>query len=115
MRESHDMIGYQWTVYHKQSTCESDDILATDITDKPEKAKAFVETTLAEGDHMAWGLLLRIALDPWSSFRRSSQTANWPATGEIQVCQRGSGGGFSWGPFCPCHGARVQPIPNLET
>jgi hypothetical protein len=101
MDESHDMIGYQWTVYHRHSAHESDGILAAGITDKSDKAKSLVETILTEVDHAAWGLLLRIAMDPWSSFGRPSQTADWPPAGEVQVCRRATSGGFRWGPLFP--------------
>jgi hypothetical protein len=40
MQESHNMIGYQWTVYHRHSAYESDGILATGITDNSDKAKS---------------------------------------------------------------------------
>jgi hypothetical protein len=101
MHESPSMIGYQWTVYHRHSGYESDGILATGITDNPDKAKSLVEMTLAEVDDAAWGLLLRVALDSRSSFLRASQTADWPPAGEVQVCRRATDGGFRWGPLFP--------------
>jgi hypothetical protein len=108
------MIGYEWTVYEKRSTCETEGILATGITDKPEKAKSLVETTLTEAGHATWGLLLRVAMDPWSSFCRSSQTADWPSSGEIGVCRRASDGGFCWMPLCPRSDAGIRPFPEME-
>jgi len=101
------MIGYQWTVYHRHSGYESDGILATGMTDKPDKAKSLVEMILGEHDHAAWGSLLRVAMDAWSSSSRTNQTADWPPAGEIQVCRRASGGCFRWAPLYPRDGVEV--------
>jgi hypothetical protein len=108
MHETHAMIGYQWTVYHRHSSHESDGILASGITDDPGKAKSLVEMILAEVEQAAWGLLLRVALDSLSSFLRPTQTATWPPAGEVQVCRRAGDGSFHWGPLFPNDWAEAQ-------
>jgi hypothetical protein len=109
-----DMIGYQWTLYSKQSAYESDSILAAGITDNSEEVKSLVEVVLAEAGHAAWGLLLRVAMDSWSSFQRASQTANWPSAGEIWVCKRASDGSFQWGLLFPRDNAGDRPVLNAD-
>jgi hypothetical protein len=95
------MIGYQWTVYHESSAHGTDGILASGITDKPEKARMLVEMILAEVEHAVWGLLLRVPMNEGPSYSEADPAADWPPTGEIQVCRRTTNGGFRWGPLYP--------------
>jgi hypothetical protein len=103
------MIGYQWTVYRHHGGGGPDGIVATGMTDKPDKAKSLVETIVGEHDHAAWGSLLRVALGGGSSCR-ADQAAGWPSAGEIQVCRRAGDGSLSWGPLSPGDGAGVGDV-----
>jgi hypothetical protein len=95
------MIGYQWTICHRSSAHNSDGILATGITDNPEKAKLLVELVLTSVEQSAWGLLLCVAMDSAASACRTDQVADWPPAGEVQVCRRTTNDGFRWAPLYP--------------
>jgi hypothetical protein len=101
------MIGYQWTVYRGHDGDGPDGIVATGMTDQPDKAKSLVETIVGEHDHAAWGSLLRVAPGGGQSSWRADQAAGWPPAGEIQVCRRAGDGCLSWGPLYPRDRAEV--------
>lgn len=94
--------GFQWTVYHRYSGHGEAGILAAGITDQPGRARSVVEMILADADDAAWGILLRVLLDPGSAYPGSDQVPGWPPAGQIQLCRRTTTGGFSWGPLYPC-------------
>jgi len=100
------MIGYQWTVYRRHDGGGPDGIVATGVTDQPDRAKSLVETIVGEHGQAAWGSLLRLVLGGGQSSWRADQVAGWPPAGEIQVCRRAGDGGVSWGPLPPgdCRG-----------
>jgi len=95
------MIGYQWTVYRRHEGGGPDGIVATGVTDQPDKAKSLVEMIVGEHGAAAWGSLLRVALGGGPSSWRADQGADWPPAGEIQVCSRAGDGCLSWGPLYP--------------
>jgi len=49
------MIGYRWTVYRRHDGCGSDGIVASGVTDRPDKAKSLVEMIVGEHGAAAWG------------------------------------------------------------
>ena len=95
------MIGYQWTVYRRRDGGGPDGIVATGMTDRPDKAKSLVEMIVGENGAAAWGSLLRVALGGGPSSWRADQAAGWPPAGEIQVCSSAGDGCLSWGPLYP--------------
>jgi len=101
------MIGYQWTVYRRHDGGGSDGIVATGVTDRPDKAKSLVEMIVGEHGAAAWGSLLRIAFGGVPSSWQADQAAGWPPAGEIQVCSRAGDGCLSWGPLYPRECAEV--------
>ena len=112
------MIGYQWTVYHRHNSGESACILAVGLAGKPDEATSAVDMILDEADRAAWGLMLGIAMDPWS-FGPAGRVPQWPHRAGMWVGWHASDGCFHWWPLHPCQWAgedtRVAADPAGES
>jgi hypothetical protein len=99
------VIGYHWAVYHQHSGFNSDGIVASGMTDDPDKARTLVESVMTNRDHAAWGFLARVALQVTSP-TRDNHVADWPPAGQPQVCRRTATGGLMW--------RRLYPLPEAS-
>ncbi len=101
------MIGCQWIVCHRHSGGESAGIPAAGLADKPDMATSAVEMIVDEADRVAWGLMVRIAMDPWASGR----TSRVPHGAGMRAGRHASDGCFHWWPLHPCEwGGEDAPI-----